>query len=229
VDVPTALATMLDDTSRDAQLALYSALVDGQVEVGMHEGAVLVERLADGRPAALAFSGEAARRRFAPALEFVEMPATDAFGGILAGGVEAVVLDPGGPVRVELGSWEMRRLAAGELPDPDAPPQRDGQVAIEPATELPEAFLAAIRDACAARDDVDRLAVYEADPIRGRRHLLLAVATDADADVTEPAAALHAQLQPVAPDGARLSFAHLIDAEPFRDTAAAATVYERLA
>jgi hypothetical protein len=225
VDLASALNGLATDTSSEAQTRLYAALAQARLEVGVDAGALLVERLADGRPAVLAFSGAAARRRFADALDVVEIGAQEAFAGILAGGVEAIVIDPGGPVRVELGSWELRRLAAGELPDPDAPPERDHQLAIEPAGPLPDAFVAAVREACAQRAEIVRAAVYEADPVRGQRHLLVALQTAED--VAPAAGELHERLAPCAPDGAVLTYAALVDAEPFAGTARAATVYER--
>jgi hypothetical protein len=225
VDLASALSDLATDTSSEAQARLYAALTQARLEVGVDAGALLVERLADGRPAVLAFSGAAARRRFADPLEVVEVDAQEAFAGILAGGVEAIVIDPGGPVRVELGSWELRRLAAGELPDPDAPPERDHQLAIEPAGPLPDAFVATVREACAQRPEVVRAAVYEADPVRGQRHLLVALQSDGGG--APPAAELHEQLAARAPDGAVLTYAALVDAEPFASTARAATVYER--
>jgi SseB protein N-terminal domain len=223
MDLDTALRDLAQDASPAAQDALYGALIDGVVQVGVEDGAVLVERVADGRPAALLFSGDEPRARFAPGVDTVTLAGPDAFTTLVAAGVEAAVLDAAGPVRIELGSWELRRLAAREHPDPDAPPERDGQLAIEPARDrLDDAFLAELRAAAADDERIERLAVYEADPVRGRRHLVLAFETNGDPFDTS--AALHTRLADRTPDDAVLNFALLTDDEPFRSTVDAATV-----
>lgn len=223
--------------SPEARSAVYAALLEAEVLVALDPDAdaagpaVLVERDAPGGPALLLFSRPETLALWGGSDVSARGGARELLAGAVAQGLERVIVDRAGPVAVTLSSWEVRRLAAGETPGPDAGSHLDEHLAIavpgEPLGELPAALARALEP----HPETLAAAVLEADPVRGRRHLLVAIRLDRDrhpdAGLEPLVDLLHPVLEPAAPDHALLNYAELVDAEPLASLEAAATVWRR--
>jgi len=172
-DLEQALTGLAADPSPAGQRAVYEALLAGELHVPRDAtGSVLVDRGTSGRgPALWVFSGERSAGLWGLAADAVPVAARDLLAFAVAHGVEQVAVDTAGPVAVTLGSWEVRRLAAGEIPTAGC----DERLAIAlPRSWLPATFTGALAAAAAPLDAaLTALSVYEADPLRGRRHLVV--------------------------------------------------------
>ena len=224
-DALTALAA--EPASPDLQRAVHEALLDADVLVPRDEdGRVLIDRGTPGRgPSLVVFSGPRPAQAWGLAADAVRAPARELLAYAASQGIEQVALDPSGPVAVVLGSWEMRRLAAGQLPTPGG----EERLAIAPLrAPLPSAAVEALGSAAAPLGGLDAVSVYEADPLRGRRHLLVGLHLAGDTPLEPVVDALHAALEPVAPDGALVNFAVVApDRPPFAALEPAAVVWRR--
>ena len=215
-----------------AKAAIYRQLLEAVLlapldpESTEERAILLVERTGDGRLELPAFSGRRAFRLWGAVPTHLAARAPELFRTALLEGVDRVVLDPSGPVRVTLGSWEVRRLAAGTVPDVHGSPDRDARSALGlPDPPLPEAFLRAVREAAAELAAVRSAAVFEADPVRGRRHLVVALRLLDDEPAEPLIERIHERIAAAVPDEAMLNYARLEDGEPFSSLEPDATVY----
>ena len=226
-DLERALAGLATDPSPAGQRAVYEALLAGELLVPRDAGgAVLIDRGSRARgPALWVFSGERSVGLWGLAADTVPVPARDLLAFAVSHGVEQVAIDTAGPVAATLGSWEVRRLAVGEIPTQGS----DERLAIAlPRTPLPAAFTDALAGAAAPLDAaLTAVSVYEADPVRGRRHLLIGLHVDADAPLAAFVDVLHAALERIAPDGALLNYTTVADAPPFASLEPGAVVWRR--
>ena len=215
-----------------AKASVYRQLLDAvllaplDLESTDERAILLVERKEDGRLELPAFSCRQAFRLWGAVPTHLAVRAPDLFQTALLEGVDRVVLDPSGPVRVTLGSWEVRRLAAGTTPEVHGSPDRDARSALGlPDPPLPEEFRRAVCEAVAELAAVESAAVFEADPVRGRRHLVVGLRL-ADDEPAEPLIErIHDRIAAAVPDEAMLNYARLEDGEPFASLEPAATVY----
>ena len=192
-------------SSPDAQRAVHVALLDAEVLVPRDaDGRVMIDRGTPGRgPSLVLFSTAETAEAWGLASDAVRVGARELFEFAATSGIEQVALDPAGPVAVTLGSWEVRRLAVGEVPTPGS----DERLAIAlPSPPLPDVFRTAVEVAAAPLGALGAVSVYEADPLRGRRHLVVGLHVAAGTPLEPLVDALHAALDPVAPDGALLNF-----------------------
>ena len=187
---------------------------------------LLVERQPDGRHVLPAFSCRRAFRLWGAVPTHLAVRAPDLFRAALLQGVDRVALDPAGPVRATLGSWEVRRIAAGTVPDLHGSPDRDARSALGlPDPPLPEDFRRALCEALTEPATVMSAAVFEADPVRGRRHLVVGLRLAEDEDAAALIERIHDRIAIAVPDDAMLNYARLADGEPFASLESDATIY----
>lgn len=165
----------------------------------------------EGAPALVAFSGPATLERWPSPGGVAVRPAAEVIEAALTYGVR-LAIDPVGPVSLTLVRWELRRLAAGSLPDPAesaAGAAEDARTAVgapaRPVTEVE----AALRRRLGAHPHVREAWLLEGDPIAGRRQLVVALLFDAPTDEAAGHAtidALHDELAAFAPPRAVVNY-----------------------
>jgi hypothetical protein len=215
-----------DDASR---AAVYDALLQAVLLAPLdpasteEKAVLLVERTAAGHVLP-AFSSKQAFAQWGAVPTWLAVRAPELFRAALLQGIDAVRLDAAGPVKVTLGSWEVRRIAAGSAPTPHGSPDRDARSALGlPDPPLPTAFTAAIAARARSIAGIRAVAVFEGDPVRARRHLVLGIRAEPP---LEPLIdALHDGLAP--PDRALVNYLHLTgeDDPRFAGLERRATVY----
>ena len=187
------------------------------LESTAEQAVMLVERTPAGLELPL-FSAAEPFRLWGVVPTHLTAAAPELFQAALRQGIDRVVLDPAGPVRVALGSWEVRRIAFNQAPAVHGSPDRDQRTPLGPPDPpLPEAFADALHHALEDQP-VTEATVFEADPVRGRRHLVIALRADDPAPVVD---AIHDRLAPEAPDQALLNYTALTGELPAQGT----TVY----
>jgi len=214
-----------DDARR---AAVYEALLTAVLLAPLDPAAstadravLLVERTATAHRLP-AFSSKQAFETWGVVPTHLAVRAPELFQAALLQGVDSVQLDSAGPVKVTLGSWEVRRIAAGTTPDPHGSPDRDRRSALGlPDPPLPAAFTEALTRALDKDDALTEAAVFEADPVRGRRHLVVALRSQYPPEI-DP---VHEAISALVPDGALLNYARLTDEQPFAGLLPEATVY----
>jgi hypothetical protein len=72
---------------------------------------------------------------------------------------------------------------------------------------------------------VESAAVFEADPVRGRRHLVVGLRLPDDERAEPLIERIHDRIAAAVPDEAMLNYARLEDGEPFSSLEPDATVY----
>jgi SseB protein N-terminal domain len=215
-----------------AKASIYRRLLDAVLLAPLapastdEKAILLVERKPDGRHELPVFSCRRAFRLWGAVPTHLAVRAPDLFRTALLQGVDRVALDPAGPVRATLGSWEVRRIAAGTVPEVHGSPDRDARSALGlPDPPLPDDFRQALCAALADLAKVTSAAVFEAEPVRGRRHLVVGMRLAADEPAEPLAERIHDRIAATAPDGAMLNYARLEDGEPFASLEPRATVY----
>jgi SseB protein N-terminal domain len=215
-----------------AKVSIYRQLLDAVLlapldpESTDERAILLVERKPDGRLELPAFSCRRAFRLWGAVPTHLAVRAPDLFRTALLQGVDRVALDPAGPVRATLGSWEVRRLADGTVPEVHGSPDRDARSALGlPDPPLPEEFRQALCEAAAELTRIVAAAVFEADPVRGRRHLVVGLRLAGDERAEPLAEHIHERIAAAVPDEAMLNYARLEDGEPFARLEPDAIVY----
>lgn len=213
-----------DDARRTA---VYAALLDAVLLAPLdpastaEKAVLLVERTANGHELP-AFSSRQAFATWGAVPTQLVVRAPELFQAALLQGIDRVQLDPAGPVKVTLGSWEVRRIAAGTVPTTRGSPDRDRRSALGlPDPPLPASFVDEITGRLSARPEIASAAVFEADPVRGRRHLVIGLrGGPLDQPVID---AIDEGL--AAPDGALVNYLRLADDPSFADLEQKATIY----
>jgi hypothetical protein len=209
---PPLLATLLALTLGGAAPEDVSArLLDGHVLVALAEpppGAraqIVAEPDADGRWALLAFSDPRTLAAWAEPPLTASVRGRDLVDLAVAKGVDTIVVDPAGPVRVTLAGDELAALAG--VP---APAEADTALRLAPPVPpLEEHVVVALRAALEPRTDV-RAAYVGEGPRNGVRRTLVVVLEPDDAARAEAVAAavpeLAAALAPLVAAEADLRF-----------------------
>ena len=220
-----AVAQSPDDARK---AAVYAALLEAVLLAPLdpastgEKAVLLVERTVNGHELP-AFSSKQAFQTWGAVPTQLAVRAPELFQAALLQGIDRVQLDPAGPVKVTLGSWEVRRIAAGTVPAPHGSPDRDRRSALGlPDPPLPASFVDQITARVSVLEEITSAAVFEADPVRGRRHLVIGLRARAPLD--EPLIEAIADGL-AAPDGALVNYLRLTDDPSFAALEAQATVY----
>lgn len=223
-----ALLAVAQDPDDASKAAVYAALLHAVLLAPLdpastaEKAVLLVERTAAGQLGLPAFSSAQAFAAWGVVPTRLAVRAPELFRAALLQGIDAVQLDPAGPVKVTLGSWEVRRIAAGSAPAPHGSPDRDRRSALGlPDPPLPAAFRQAIADRARSIPGIRSVAVFEGDPVRARRHLVIGIRAE------PPVEPLIEALQggPAPPDQALVNHLHLTDDPRFAALERRATVY----
>jgi hypothetical protein len=179
-----------------------------KVEAGMNLSFVSMNDSL-GRRAMIAFTGDAALRAWRPeGCECLRVPARELARMALASGLDALVLNPRGPVSGVIEKQALVALSEGRVPDDRAEVQVGagtkmtfGRPAVPPRPELVEA----IRSACAKTPGVSSAWLVQVSIDGGDPHLLLAI------DAALPEQAIPRVMEGVV---RALRFGEYIDATP---------------
>lgn len=213
-ELPAALGRLASDGSDEQLRRVYEVLLGSDLVVplaraaesaGEHERVELMAaRDSEGAPALVAFSSPATLERWPEPAGVAVRSATETIEAALTNGVR-LAIDPAGPVILTLARWELRRLAAGALPDPaesDAGAAEDACTAVGAPVRAVTELEATLRQRLGAHPHVREAWLLDGDPIAGRRQLVVALLFDAPADEAAGQAtidALHDELTALAP------------------------------
>lgn len=135
-----ALADVDDDATGPARGRMYTALLDAELIVPISDGEralreeggdvdldVPILTAADGRTALLVFSDEEALDRFEPeGVPYVVIGGRTLFRLLAAAPPDLLVLNPAGPIGLELEDGEIATLGRGQVPPADGEPRSEG-------------------------------------------------------------------------------------------------------
>lgn len=145
---------------------------------------LLAGRDADGSAALLTFSGARGFRSWGAAQRVAIRPFTEAATAALANGLP-LTIDPAGPAPLTVARWELRRLARGEVPDPELSSlgeAEDARVALGPPASSVAELERALHERLAAHAEVVAAWVFEGEPTAARRQLVVGLLLDPPGD-----------------------------------------------